>query len=433
MWQVKLNPNPGSSRYLLSTIPQVIAAVFIITVAIMQMPGGLTPKDFVLRPEFIVTAIVSLLTIGSTFLILYFDGFCKWTAIALSFSIWNLLVIGWFIFRIVPAQSAGKLIKPEQEPILETETIDGLRDKAIEGLRLNVRSIACKIIQEITRRAKKELKRKEPDELNLGRLCEIIHTIAINTNNRFSEVWRTAIESLIAINAIVRGKRLQDLIFSTNSFLTSFPVVHGRTGDEEWTLIRDHFFRYFHEDLFSDLDAPAETKRIELERAKSHEEIDSLSAMSSLLLAASATRKKGLEEAFKKWCEVQDKILEEFTKAMEEPKLRERYTPPNVFVLVFHVLTDGIRLFHKAKDSDYLDSLDEKLKEFAEVALKDFERSLKPIEALNYLLAISKGDIRSLKYSVKTTEILRKKISNWPEEQILQFERRIHRKLNEAN
>lgn len=218
--------------------------------------------------------------------------------------------------------------------------------------------------------------------------ANVIHTIAISSKKKYKQVWSTAIKFLIELDKKAYEKDLEDLNFTTTSYIASFPVRYARTGPDDWESIKNHFFEYFRKALHKG--------RIKLERASSHTEIDYLSAMSSLLFAVS---QGGATDEFK-WTEVSEKIISEFEVAMKEPRLRERYSPQAVFALIYNVLTDKLIVFGRLIDEgirEVISGLEEFVKATYDVP-KD-----KLHEKTKSLLDEYTPAIKSLKYSLKTT------------------------------
>jgi len=225
---------------------------------------------------------------------------------------------------------------------------------------------------------------------------------AIRSRKReYPEVWKLCIEYLIEIDKKVYGRREEKVNFQTTSYIASFPVRYTRTEPNDWELIKSHFFKYFRKALGE--------KRIKLKRAKSHTEIDYLSAMCSLLFSARDTQK------FERWCSVQAKIIREFREAIGY----RFYPPEESFAVIFHVIADGIEIFKDKADEKYLKSLDNMIIRFAKVAYPKLKRK----EAAKKLLEDSKKNILHPegKYIIKTTRKIKETNPDWPKERFDKF------------
>ncbi|NLI99364.1 hypothetical protein GX441_12010 [bacterium] len=86
------------------------------TVAIMQAVGGsegMPLNRLFKQPEFWTAAVVSLLGISAPLVILYSGKFCWSTAVCLGWGVGNLLVIGWFVWRVGSLQIVTKQLERE--------------------------------------------------------------------------------------------------------------------------------------------------------------------------------------------------------------------------------------------------------------------------------------------------------------------------------
>lgn len=188
------NPDPENARYLLSAMAQVIGTVFVLTVAIMQAVGGselMGIGNLVSRREFKIAAGVSFLGIMLPLICLYFKLFCTWSAICLGLAAANLLIIGWFVWRIAPEQAAAK-------------SLVHFKKEAFEALNLDSPSDVIRILSKIAQRAKEKLPEAARDEDNICDECKTIKDIILYLQNRSDEVWSAAIKLLIELDEMKR-------------------------------------------------------------------------------------------------------------------------------------------------------------------------------------------------------------------------------------
>lgn len=326
LWVKSPNPNPESARYLLSTIPQVTGTTFVILIAVMQMLGKLSLKEFIKRPEFIITGFACLGGIIVSMLTLYLDGFCKCTSICLSIGVWNLMLIAWFIIRIVPAQDIAK-----EKAIggLESESTLELKKKALEALSQNVPSFAIKVIEEFSQRAIEEL--NQNNDLQVAKdCCTAIRDIGQHKPARFQEVWKAAAELLIDIDKLAHSKgKVQFSHTVTLPFLKQLSMSHyaGRyIPSPSLPQLKEYFWEVFKDEL--------QNKQIDIQRKKNPNiyEIDGLDVELDFLFEMISDQKH--------YNELQDKVLEVLKDVSGDSSLRSHYGTKTLFALVLRLLLE---------------------------------------------------------------------------------------------
>jgi hypothetical protein len=228
---LKPDPDFDNARYILSTIPETIGTVFVITIAIMQMLGHLKLKEFVMRPEFILSSLVTFLSIVSALMILYLNIFKIGTAICIGWSVGNLIVIGWFILRVATAQDIAGWLGQKEIPyeIEKGKSILDLRKEALDALDHNVPSTAQETIGILTQRA---LKLVPESNSNSGEgkacdICRVLADIVVYDNNRSYETWMSAIQSLIKLDRTANDKGMSK--FSQTCSLMSLRKIYQKT------------------------------------------------------------------------------------------------------------------------------------------------------------------------------------------------------------
>jgi len=410
-----LNPDPDNARYILSAMAQVIGTVFVLSVAVMQMISSskkIRVNELIKSREFWFTAVAAAAGILLPLFILYSGCFCITTIICLGIAVWVLMVIGWFIYRMLLSQGRIAELRQLRDDAKENldrayQTLQEQHEVQYTNLAVqekkNIFSARLEEAKELLGKAKGIALKKGEEDIT-QEAAEAIHSAAISIRGirGFDAIWKYAIESLVKLDEVSYKKALKDLNLKITSYLVSFVVRYARTGADDWELIRKHFFEYFREALL--------VKRIKLERAKSHTEIDYLSAMCSLLVSASAPAITAMRGTYKsdigiwmeRWEEVQAKIINEFTETIKDKKLRRHYQPERVFALLFHIITDWIYIFHIYRDEkvDIPKKFEQLIGGFAKAATGKGDIK----EAICELWSKAKTDIESLKYKVKSTK-----------------------------
>jgi len=324
------NPDPTNARYILSTIPETIGTIFVITIAVMQILGNLDLKKFVKRPEFLLPSLTTLICISASLIILYRNAFCKWTAICLGCSIGNLIIIGWFIVRVIRAKDSLRKSQFEDLPPEE------LKERAMSSLQLYRFSTLVKIIKEYSRRIQKLFTGTQDDQSEARNMCFDIKQIALHEKNTFSEVWDVAVKNLFLIDE----KALQEN--TAFSVRTSFPLLHSvirklpianpfnRLWDAiDWEPVRDHYVNHLRKDLEEGL---ITLSNIAAAGFKRH--LDSLDAI--IALAFDLPRKHSII-GVKYLMELKERVLPVLKEA--EPS---KLNPDVAFAYAFRIIADLI-------------------------------------------------------------------------------------------
>jgi hypothetical protein len=199
IWLIALstlpNPNPTSAQYLLSSIPQVIGAVFVLTIAVIQIVGvGGKESLWGLLKKWEVKFTFSITLIGITLplIALYFKWFCVGTAISLGYLVGNLLVIAWLIWQLAPLSAIKRLARLKKE--LE------------EAIELDLASEILTILDEVTKLGLQAI-----SERNIAVLRDVCVTISgAATNETFRnkgllEIWKKLADCLITLNDRARS------------------------------------------------------------------------------------------------------------------------------------------------------------------------------------------------------------------------------------
>lgn len=184
--RIQPNPDPGNAQYLLSTIPQVIATVFVLSVTVLQVLKGseVGRVSRLLRSkDFIINAIVTLIGISAPLIVLYFGVFCEWTAFCLAWGIGNLFVITWFIGRYTPE-------------LVKAVSLSALREEALDKLKKRKPVAVVDIIRKMRRTAKEQMSLHPQNTIDA---CGVIRDIILQYPYN-SEVWEESVKSLIEIH-----------------------------------------------------------------------------------------------------------------------------------------------------------------------------------------------------------------------------------------
>ncbi len=136
------------------------------------------------QPEFWTAAIVSLLGISVPLMILYSGKFSWSTAICLGWGVGNLLVIGWFVWRVGSLQ-------------VVTKRLARLKKELIDALKFDVPSEVEEIIKEVTVLGVQAI---PGHHQTVTDSCGIIESIVMRGFDVPCEVLTTGIESLIELD-----------------------------------------------------------------------------------------------------------------------------------------------------------------------------------------------------------------------------------------
>lgn len=407
------NPEPTIATYLLSAMAQVIATVSVLSVAVMQIVSGtgrISVDDLVRQGEFKVTVGVSAEGVLFPLFVLYSNYFCMTTIIALAYGTGNLFVVGWYIWRMAVVQGRiAKLrnLKKEIKEILEGAYQIVKEERASKSTqeqdeKVRIRKIRIQEAIDKMREAKiqglESIKKSEPLVAQEAALTIHSSVLSVRGIEGFDEIWDKATRMLIELDTQAYDKKMKKLNYNTSSYIASFVVRYARINTDDWELIRRHFFGQFRKALMN--------KRVKLENAQSHTEIDYLSAMSSLLIAASAAKE------YEKWRDVQNACVYSFVDAMRNPNLRKYYPPEKVFALIFHIVTDGLFIFKKSKDQLSIQSRVTDMQNLAKAA--GYPTAVQLLEKAEPI-------IRELKYKVKSTDWVLKEQPEWINNQLSVF------------
>lgn len=330
---------------------QVIGTVFVLTVAVIQIVGssGRIPVTKVFSEwKFWFTAGISFLGIISPMIILYFNWLCRGTPLFLGWGAGNLLIIGWFIWRTAPLQA-----RPERLKVLKEEALGALKE------RLN--SIVIENLKEATQISREAIyrSRRYGGELIIAKdACGVIKDITTNKDNCFDEVWKIAVESLIDIDILIRGKG--NYVFSetvTIPYLHDIATKSKFKEERGWLKIKEYLFRCFHEDI--------EKKRIDFEKGY---EQNKRTALQSLRIFLS-----GAKDNKERWGELGEPLIKELVESLKEGHLKEEHLCP-IVGLTFNIIVEGaVRqgVFHAGSGRDerinnFYENLISKLSEIAD-------------------------------------------------------------------
>lgn len=293
------NPDPEGARYLLSAMSQVIGTVFVLTVAIMQAVGGSELMDIgklVSRVEFKIAAGISFAGIFFPQVCLYFSLYCTWSAVCLGLSAANLLVIGWFVWRIAPEQAAAK-------------SLSQFKKEALEKLTLGVPS---EVMERIKRMAEigKATKTITEQPQTTKDACTAIKDVTVSDKNNYNEIWKTAVDSLIEIDKALRKRK--DFERSEEAVIPMLHEIADKSRFNEsrgWPEFKKYLFQCLHDDIEKqrlDFDKPYDKNR-----RSAWESIKTLMQNVGTFSSFNATV----------WNELVDYIVKEFTEAIKSLKL----------------------------------------------------------------------------------------------------------------
>jgi hypothetical protein len=351
----KTPPKDASSQYLLSTIPQVIGTVFVLTVAIMQAVGGsegLPLKKLFGRPEFWVGAFVSFIGIALPLIILYTEAFAEWSAFCLFLGIGNLFVIGWFIFRIAPLQAT-------------TKRLAKFKKDAQEAISQDVSSDVLEIIPEVTNIGLEAIGTQKWAIITDA--CKILKEIGIPQTGtpKYVSFFKGTADGLIRIDKEARKRNIFNisetyLIMYLIDILVGF--MDNCKKDHRFDEVLDNVKEYLLECHRVDLQA----QRFNFEKSYDPKNRNYLWALKRLL---------GVELGHKRWDkfeELRDSILEEFKKPLRSGKLPAEYAS-HAYALIFNIFIEELfknpRLSEGSEErNDYLEKLDKVSEDFAKAA-----------------------------------------------------------------
>jgi len=258
IWLIALsalpNPDPTSAQYLLSSIPQVIGAVFVLTIAVIQIVGvGGKESLWGLLKKWEVKFTFSITLIGITLplIALYFKWFCVGTAISLGYLVGNLVVIAWLIWQLAPLSAIKRLARLKKE--LE------------EAIELDLAFETLTILDEVTKLGLQAI-----SERNIAVLRDVCVTISgVATNETFrtkglQEIWKKLADCLITLNdRAISTEATRDYSYiillrfrrvALASIVIKDPVT-GKVTDYEYHSTRafekilEYLFERFEEDL----------------------------------------------------------------------------------------------------------------------------------------------------------------------------------------